>query len=443
GTNKEPQPYDEYLQRALADVQDFWRATYPAVYGSTYEELAGGIWASYPGREGNPIPAYPDGCRGDPREMYIAQSNAFYCSFGDYMAYDDFDLIPRLVDDYGETAVGVVFAHEFGHAIQARVNNPDVWGVNAPVVRGEQQADCFAGAWTAHVARGESALLNFGDEGVRAGLSAMVAVKDPLLVLDANGQPVSPDVFEGSAHGTAFDRVGAFQYGFLGGAPACKDMETTPLPLLNIKFTDEGDLAREGNTPYDGDPAQQIDPLMTLLSTDLDRFWTLSVSGFSSPQLVGYPNNGPYPSCPGVPEDNFPLHVFYCQATNQVMYDDGYTRRLFQVFGDFSVGYLISNAWNEAVQTELGSSLAGERRLLINTCLTGAWTGNIIPDGTNTQPFTISPGDLDEAVQVALVLSPEEAISDMSMGSSFEQIDFFRAGVLGGVSECNNRIVNS
>jgi predicted metalloprotease len=440
GTNKEPQPYDDFLQIALADVQDYWRATYPETYGSPYIELSGGIWASYPGREGNPIPEYPNGCRGDPAEQYIAEQNAFYCGLGDYMAYDDFNLIPSLVEAYGQSAVGVVFAHEFGHAIQARVGSPGI--VDAPGVYGEQQADCFAGAWTAHVARGESANITFGDDDIRAGLSAMVAVKDPLIVPDENGQPTSVNVLEGNAHGTAFDRVGAFENGFLGGAAACKEMETTPLPLLNLQFGDPTDLANEGNTPYDGDEANGIDPLPVLLEADLGRFWTGAVSGFAAPTMTSYPHDGPYPECDDVDDSAFSFGVFYCPSTNTVLYDEGFTRALYRIYGDFSVGYVISNAWSEAAQTELGSSLDGEKRVLINECLTGAWTKDIIPTGSDAQAFSISPGDLDEAVETALVLGTE-GLADDNMGSAFEKIEFFRAGVLGGVGECNNRITNS
>ncbi|MCU1396875.1 MAG: hypothetical protein JWM34_5303, partial [Ilumatobacteraceae bacterium] len=215
GANKKPQPYDEFLEASLADIQDFWRETYPQVYGAPFQELQGGIWASYTGRGGQ----IPDGCPSDPSEAYPAVGNAFYCPNGDYIAYDDEGLVPSLVDEFGEAAVGVVFAHEFGHAIQARDGD---FPQDTPTVYLEQQADCFAGAWTAHVARGESSRLTFGDQEVKAGLSAMVAVKDTSL---------GEDVTQGDAHGSAFDRVGAFENGFKGGAQACKDMETTPLPL--------------------------------------------------------------------------------------------------------------------------------------------------------------------------------------------------------------------
>ena len=419
GANKVAQPYDDFLQASLADIQDFWRETFPATYGMPYTDLSGGIWASYPDRA-EPLPS---GCPGDPAEQYVAQGNAFYCGNGDYMAYDDYDLIPALTKAFGDSAVGVVFAHEFGHAIQARAG---VLGPDTPTVYFEQQADCFAGAWTAHVARGESSRLTFGDDDVKAGLSAMVAVKDPTL---------GENVFQGSAHGTAFDRVGAFENGFKGGAVACKAMETNPLPLLNLQFTSEKEFNSGGNLPY-ADIVPQVE-------ADLIRFWSASVASFKAPSITPYPHGGPFPTCDGIDASAYPFNAVYCPADNSISFDEGYAKTLYKKFGDFSVGYIISDAWSEAVQTQLGSNLQGGARSLINDCLTGAWTHDTIPPAGGSADSTrlyISPGDLDEAVETALLSTAP--IGGSAMGSAFEKIDYFRAGVIGGITECNKRISN-
>ena len=42
-------------------------------------------------------------------------------------------------------------AHEYGHAIQARLGLDD-----QPTVVLEQQADCFAGSWIADIQKGDS-----------------------------------------------------------------------------------------------------------------------------------------------------------------------------------------------------------------------------------------------------------------------------------------------
>jgi len=418
GAHKTPQAYDEFLQASLADIQDFWRETYPKVYGSEFPELSGGIWASYPDR----AEQLPEGCGGAEAGSYIAEGNAFYCSQGDYIAYDDYQLIPQLVDEFGESAVGVVFAHEFGHAIQARVG---AFTGSTPTVYWEQQADCFAGAWTARLARGESPRLTFGDQDVKAGLSAMVAVKDPV-----TGEDV---LTSASAHGNAFDRVGAFEDGFKGGAEACKAQETTPPTLLDLPFSTEDEYASGGNVAYD-----QIVPLV---EEDLTRFWSAGVSSFQPPTISSYPHNGPFPSCEGIDDSAYPFAAVYCVATNEIFFDEGYAKTLYKTYGDFAVGYVISDAWSEAVQTQIGSNLAGEQRLLVNDCLTGAWTKDTIPPEVIAEGDTrlyISPGDLDEAVETALLSNA--GIESGEMASAFEKIDYFRAGVIGGIDECNKRI---
>ncbi len=417
GVNKTPQPYDAFLQSSLGDIQDYWRKTYPEVYGAPFKDLTGGIWASYPSRK----EAIPLGCPTSSSQQYPSQGNAFYCDQGDYIAYDDAALIPKLVKAFGESAVGVVFAHEFGHAIQHRVG---ALKPGTPTVYFEQQADCFAGAWTAHVARGESTRLKFGDQDIKAGLSAMVAVKDGTL---------GEDVFKGDAHGSAFDRVGAFENGFKGGAVACKAMETNPLPLLDLPFSTQQEKDSGGNLAYD--------KILPAVEQDLNRFWSVGVPSFSAPTVTTFAHSGPFPTCDGIDQSAFPFNAVYCPKTNAIFLDEGYAKTLYNKYGDFAVGYIVSDAWSEAVQTQLGSNLTGAQRLLIDDCLTGAWTKDAIPpaDG-NLDPtrLYISPGDLDKAVETALL--SDAGIGNGKMASAFEKIDNFRAGVIGGITECNNRI---
>ena len=62
------------------------------------------------------------------------------------MVYDDGaqGVLAQLADSYGPSVMGVVLAHEFGHAIQGRAGDLDR---DVPTIYTEQQADCFAGAW--------------------------------------------------------------------------------------------------------------------------------------------------------------------------------------------------------------------------------------------------------------------------------------------------------
>lgn len=419
GPNRTPKPYDDYFKNAVADIQDFWRATYPQVYDQPYTELAGGIYAMYPDRSDT-----INVCDTTLTYDKVAD-NARYFGCGDFIAWDDERLLPDLTQQLGDSAVATVFAHEYGHAIQMRAGILDK---DLPTVVTEQQADCFAGSWAAHVSRGESALIKFTDAEVKAGLVAMVYVRDPLDPI--TGEPV----FQQGGHGTAFDRVGAFQHGFIGGATACKGLIDNPLPLINLTFGSDLDVQNQGNLAYD--------KIQTSVVDDLTRFWNATFTAnsltFQAPAIASYPHDGPYPTCDGVSAEQWKFHAVYCPATNAIGYDSGFTEALYTKYGDFSVGYVLSNAWSEAVQTQLKSSLSGKQRVLLNDCLTGVWTKDIIPNGASTQAFSISPGDLDEAVSTALIL--DDASQTGALVSAFDKIDNFRAGVLNGLSECNSRI---
>jgi hypothetical protein len=61
-------------------------------------------------------------------------------------------------------------------------------------------------------------------------------------------------------------------------------------------------------------------------------------------------------------------------------------------------------------------------------------------DGTTQRGVsTISPGDLDEAIQTALVISDDGSNDDV-LGTGFEQIASFRQGVLNGLEACTSQI---
>ncbi len=418
GSNKTPQPYDGFLIASFKDIDAFWAQEFPVVYGTAYTPLEGGIFAAYSART-EPIP----GCGGNETTFADVEGNAFYCSLGDFMVYDDEVLLPDLVDSLGEAAVSIVLAHEFGHAIQFRSDEFFV----QPTILKEQQADCFAGAWAAHVARGESDTLSFSDNEVKAGLVAMLKVADPV-ELGGSGDE--------DAHGTGFDRVGAFQDGFNGGAERCKPFFEEGRQLIDIPF-DTAD-PNVGNLPFDTDDDNDI---VTLLPADLTRFWTdlLATSGtaFTAPTVLLYPTAGPFPPCDGRAEDTYPNNSFYCASTNQVMIDADFATGLSidPLLGDMSVGYLLSQGFSEAVQTAFQSALEGEPRALFDDCLTGSWVRDIVPPLPEDRELFLSAGDLDEAVLVAIIRSDESTDTNVR-GSAFEKIDSFRVGVLGGVDAC-------
>jgi predicted metalloprotease len=411
GGARQPQPHDEQIAAFLADIETFWSTEYERVYGEPLTPLAGGVHASFADRE-SPL---PDGC-GEVTPADI-EGNAFYCPTGDYIVYDDDVLVPTLIDQFGPGTLGVVLAHEFGHAVQERAGNLD-----QPVILAEQQADCFAGAWVAHVARGESADITFSDGDVLDGLVAMIAVRDPVF-----GTETGAD-----SHGTGFDRVGAFQDGFVGGTDRCTSFFTENRPLVQIPFSLD-DLRSNGNLPYA--------EIVTSIGGDLDRFWADVYASkgrsYTAREVVAGTE------CDGTP---VPL-LGYCAADRAVVVNDAAARQLYDTtlpsiteeavsLGDMSVGYLLSVAYAQAAQAELGVGTAGVDSALTRDCLTGAWARDIIDGGTGDRQISLSPGDLDEAVVTAL-LTADERTGANDNGGAFDKIDSFRVGVLDGLAACD------
>jgi predicted metalloprotease len=425
GDAKPPRDYDNYMNAAFADIEAFWAEQYPAVYGSPFEPVAG-IYAHYPERTN-----LPESCEGGVSYDAVA-GNAFYTTCGDIIVYDDADLLPTLVEQLGAAAVGVVAAHEYGHAIQARAG---VFDQDLPTIATEQQADCFAGAWAAHLARGERDTLSFGDREVKAGLVAMIFVRD---------EPGDFSQIDGTGHGTAFDRVGAFQEGFNNGVARCADLIANPNPRVDLAFS-AGDYAEDGTAVGD----LPLADILTLMPESFSTFWvpTLANGGitFTPPTLQPLSAGAAVPTCAGRPPEDFVSNAVFCPDTNAVVYDEAFHNDLLARFGDLAFTYPIANAYGDAVQTALGSALTGERRVLLSDCLVGAWIVDIIPtsfdaDGNPVaanpnQTITLSAGDLDEAVNIAVLLGDESSSTDR-VGTTFEKIDAFRRGVLGGLGSC-------
>jgi predicted metalloprotease len=434
GPGKQPRDYDSYLVKAIADIQAFWRATFPKVFGAPYVELRHGIFAVYPGRQGVP------GCGSGQTSFDDVKDNAFYCFLGDFVAYDDQDLLPSLHRELGDAVIGLVFAHEWGHAIQQRA------GVNvehAATITAEQQADCYAGAWIAHLSRGENPALTFTDDDMKKALVGMIAVRD------APGA-VSSDP---AAHGSAFDRVGALQDGFLHGAEKCATYIANPPPTIQFPFTQQ-ELAtrgdRAGDAPFADQPASS-DPtaekgIFQLIQQSLEVFWPfqLDKSGISfTPPTAKGVDDLTGASCNDVPSNATTLGAFFCAQKNIVFYDAGVAKSQYDTFGDFAPAIIVGIAWADAVQRAEDSALDGQDRALQDDCLAGAWARDLIPgqaeEPNDEQQTELSPGDLDEAVQ-SLIARADEHTDDNVVGSPFERVDAFRTGVLNGLPGCQARL---
>ena len=426
GDNKPPRDYDQFLLASLSDIDTWLHEEFPPVFGQEYESLSGGIHAGYPERT-DPLP----GC-GEPSTSYpdLQQFVAFYCPLGDFMVYDDGPdgLLAQLATEFGPATIGIVLAHEYGHAIQSRVGTLQL---GLPTVTTEQQADCVAGAWAGRAASGNAPGITFTDDDIRAGLISMITVQDPVGL-----DPTGP-----GGHGSGFDRVGAFQTGFQEGLTRCAQLIDDPLPLTPLQFLSQDDVANEGNAPFGFQPDELFGFLVPDLNLLYDNDLQTMFPDFTPLTLV------PVQSIDEVDCDSpfgfFDLGVELCSATNTAYLNEPVARERYDAFGDFSIGYLLGVVWAEHAQVTSNSALRGEERQLYNDCLVGGWVQTVTPDETGNVPeprdpgrnASISPNDLTEAIQTAIVIGDPSSTTDV-LGTAFDKIEEFRTGALGGFAAC-------
>ena len=386
--------YDASIDATLADIQNFWTQAMPDVYGQPYEAIPAD--RIHPYSESNPPPNCDDGGTTTSPYQDVA-GNAFYCSNGDFVAYDEQGLLPKLRDNFGEFAVGLVFAHELGHAVQARVGYQP-----SATVYMEQQADCFAGAWAQHVANSDDQNVHLSKDDLDNALAGLLTLSDPSGI----------DGGQDGAHGNGFDRVNAFQDGYEGGAKTCADYQNNPPAVTESAYASSQDQASDGNLP--------LDELLPTITKSLDDYWTSQSSKVTAPSVTAGNAATGDDSDGGVVTDS----VTYQPSSNTVHYDATTLQDVHDKIGDFGSGMLIASAWASSVEHQLGTSLGTNAARRGAECLAGAWTASL--------SSSLSPGDLDEAVTVLVAA----AKGSTDRGTAFDRVAAFRAGYQHGPSNC-------
>ncbi len=415
GSPRTPTDDDGLVAAAVADISSWSAEVLGSVFDLPQSVLNGEIYAGRPERTTS-LP----GC-GSPSTDYsdLVEYVALYCPVDEFVIYDDGPdgLLGSLVAEHGGTSIAVVLAHEFGHFIQDRAGILDL---DLPTVTTEQQADCFAGAWMGRVTSGASPMLTLGGDGVRTGLIALVQVRDPAGV----------DTMSPGGHGTAFDRVGAYQLGFEEGAAACATLIDDPLPLMPNAYLSYDDYLRGGDASYDcaGEPNPDCRASWEFLGDDLNEFWTLILG--DTIDLAALPVDNLEGVCPDFRAVDGPIGR--CPSSGLVVFDEPEILDLYSSSGDFTLGYLLGLAWADAVLGRQGSSAATDR--LRADCLVGAWVDDITlglrRDQRRISTVASSPGDPDEAITMLIRLS------DPGDEMLFDRVGAFRAGVLSGRTAC-------
>ncbi|KOV78930.1 neutral zinc metallopeptidase [Nocardia sp. NRRL S-836] len=402
---------DKLAATALTDIEAFWTDSFQSTFGKPWKKLTGGYYSV----DTADSTAKPPPCT---QKAADVEGNAFYCPSADAIAWDRASLLPVLEDRFGEAAVVVVLAHEMGHAVQNRMGitpeaerrEPDKY----PTILTEAQADCFAGSFIRSVTDGKAEHLDIGTDALDKALGALITFRDPV--------GTSPE--DEQAHGSAFDRVAAFQDGYEQGTRFCAAMSVQNRTFTQRAFTSTRDRANGGNLPFS--------EMLESVTPDLDGYFkTLATSQNKTWPTVRAEAAESEPSCSG---DQGP--VAYCPSDKTVKIDTkDELPALHKELGDYATGTLIATRYALAELAVLGKPTEGEDASKAALCLAGAYTGAVFQrqDG-----FGLSPGDFDEAVTVLLRFdyAARDATGGDAVDPGFERVARFREGVFEGPKKC-------
>ncbi|MGV0814884.1 neutral zinc metallopeptidase [Mycolicibacterium boenickei] len=407
---------DNLAASAVSDLEEFWSDAYSGVFDGEFKPVRALISWDAESFDG-------EFCG---METY-GLVNAAFCKPDRTIGWDRGVLMPGLRQNNGDMGAVMVLAHEYGHAVQQQAG---LANRNTPTLVAEQQADCLAGSYMRWVAEGDSPRfsLSTGD-GLNNLLAAVIAFRDPLLT-EAEAQNGIDE------HGSAFERVSAFQFGFTDGPAACAAIDIKEinqrrgeLPVL-LPENESGDLDITD---------RWVRSIVDALNTIFKPAEPPKLS-FRPDAAVDCPSARPSPP------------ASYCPDTNTIVVDLAELQLLATPPDDFDVGGLAggdNNAFSVlmsryvlALQHARGLVLDDAEAALRTACLTGVATAKMskpvnLPNGDT---ILLTAGDVDEAVSG--ILTNGLAASDVngeSVPSGFARIDAFRVGILGDEDRCLKR----
>ncbi|MCV7071991.1 neutral zinc metallopeptidase [Mycobacterium rufum] len=403
---------DHLAVLAVNDVVDYWQQHYtdPPLEGS-FTPVAN--LASYDSTDpGGPILCGESG---------FNNPNAFYCPRADLIAWDRGDLVPAGMKYFGDASIAALFAHEYGHAVQRMGGLVDR---STPTLVLEQQADCFAGSYIRWVTEGSSKRFQLNtSDGLNRVIAGVITIRDPILT------PEHEDMVE-EGHGTALDRVSAFQTGFIDGIDACARIDMDQIEHAR------GDLPMMLDPEASGGAATGESPIDQGLITSITEALTQIFTPAAPPTVSLTAPAQPCPDATATPP------VSYCPSTNTITVDlpalqamgtpaDEKERVLLQ--GDNTAISVLTARYMLALQHHRGVPIDTTAAALRTACLTG------VAQRKMTEPITLrtggtiqlSAGDLDEAI--AGLLNNGFAASDVNgttVAAGFTRIMAFRSGLI-------------
>jgi predicted metalloprotease len=407
---------DKLSLLSINDIEDYWKGAYSESLKGTFTEVSKLV--SYDSNS----PSSPIVCHSETYKLV----NAFYTSRCNLIAWDRGVFMPTALKYFGEMSVTGVLAHEFGHALQTMaklVTRKD------PTIVREQQADCFAGVYLYWVADGKSPRFTLStSDGLDHVLAGIITTRDPVMDSDTEND---------DEHGSALDRVSAFQMGFIDGASACAGINKQEIEQRrgDLPTTLQTDSNRD---PQTGGVSITEDTLSTLMEV-LGKIF----SPKSPPTLSYKPADCPdaKPSPP----------ASYCPATNTIVVDlpalaavgkaaDEREDTLPQ--GDDTALSIVMSRYALAVQHERGLPMQSPWTALRTACLTGVVHRKMAEpiDTPSQKELVLTAGDLDEAVSGLLTNHLVASDADgTSVPAGFTRIAAFRGGVAGNMDACYSR----
>lgn len=433
--------FDTTAKNALSDIEAFWRREYPKVSGGApLTPLQGGLYSVDGARVASTGTAYApidhEACIARDAEFII--DNAAYCLADDSITWDrsPTHLFGRLAQHYGRLVVALVFAHEFGHAISARLGvfRP---GNRPPTIDTESQADCAAGAWAASALKGQEPHFR----------NVTAADIDDALEGFLDGRDKTPGTIAEISHGNGFDRLSALADGMDHGVTYCYSSHYFDRTFTERPYSSPQDYASGGNEPLSKATAKN-----SFLMRDLNRYFGAAAKAAGKTFHPVTIDQTTSPSCPGFPTTQF----LYCPSDNTVAFTPGFAKRAYYslpditltangsvvlLFGqpaDFGLGEMLAMAWGFAVQHQLdGRNLDDRAAVTAAVCYTGAYAKNVnVATATNHQLLTLSPSDLDEAVSVLLNRSLQEQSFGERGSTGLDRVQAFVHGYANGFGSC-------
>jgi predicted metalloprotease len=408
-------PIDKLALLSINDIEEYWKGVYSQSLKGSFKQVD--KFVSYDSDD----PNSPIVCH---RKTYKFV-NAFFNSRCDLIAWDRGVLFPLAQRYFGDMSVTGVLAHEFGHALQRMAK---LVSTSEPTIVFEQQADCFAGVYLYWVASGKSPRFTLSTaDGLDHVMAGLITMRDPV-----------EDREDDNEHGSALDRISAFQMGFVTGASACAAINTKEIEQRR------GDLPRILRTDTDtgetetGEVTVDQDTLSTLMEVMGQIF-----SPKHPPTLSYQPAD--------CPDAKASPPASYCPATNTIVVDLFALTAMAKVGGrdqhelpqgDDTALSVVMSRYVLAVQHERGLPMQNPWTALRTACLTGYTHRKMAEpiDLPSHKQLVLTAGDLDKAVSGLLTNHLVASDADgATVPAGFTRIAAFRGGVGGNGDACYSR----